>query len=178
MSQKTIKDLFIEEMRDTCSSEAQTAANLEKMIQAATSPQLKQLFQAHQQESRQHVERLMQAFRSLGTSPEGNNCEATQGLVEEAEEVMSAGLRGEVLDVALVMAAQKVEHYEIASYGSLHSVALSCGLNEVAKLLEQTLQEEGGRREAHADRRERDQQDGGSQARLTVGRSTTRANAV
>lgn len=142
MPQKTLKDLFIEEMRDTYSSETQTAANLIKMIQATTSPQLKQLFQAHQVESRQHVKRLTQGFQKLGVSPEGNFCEATQGLVKEAEEVMGESLPGELLDVALVMAAQKVEHYEIASYGSLHAVALSCGLSEVAKLLEQTLQEE------------------------------------
>ena len=142
MAQKTIKDLFTEEMRDTYSSETQTAANLAKMIQAATSPQLKQLLQTHQGESRQHVERLKQAFQKLGVSPEGNFCEATEGLVAEAEQVMAEGLPGELLDVALVMAAQKVEHYEIASYGSLHAVALSCGLGDVAKLLEQTLQEE------------------------------------
>lgn len=142
MAQKTLKDLFIEEMRDTYSSETQTAANLVKMIQVTTSPQLKQLFQAHQEESRQHVERLTQAFQTLGVSPEGNFCEATQGLVKEAEEVMGEGLPGELLDVALVMAAQKVEHYEIASYGSLHAVASSCGLTDVAKLLEQTLTEE------------------------------------
>ena len=138
----TLKDLFIEEMRDTYSSETQSAANLDKMIQAATSPQLKQLFQAHQQESRSHLDRLRQAFQILAVAPEGNFCEATQGLVKEAQEVMGEGLPGELLDVALVMAAQKVEHYEIASYGSLHSVAMSCGLDDIGTLLEQTLQEE------------------------------------
>jgi ferritin-like metal-binding protein YciE len=142
MTPKTIRDLFIEELRDTYSSETQTAANLEKMIEAATSPQLKQLFKTHQQESRQHLDRLKQAFQMLKSSPEGNFCEATEGLVKEAQEVMGEGMSGELLDVALVMAAQKVEHYEIASYGSLHAVALSCGLNDVAKLLEQTLAEE------------------------------------
>ena len=142
MAEKTIKALFTEELRDTYSSETQTAANLVKMIQAASSPRLKQLFTAHQAESRQHVERLIHAFQTLGVSPEGNFCEATLGLVQEAEQVMEEDLPGEVLDVALVMAAQKVEHYEIASYGSLHAVAMSCGMSEVAQLLEQTLTEE------------------------------------
>ena len=142
MTLHTIKDLFIEELRDTYSSETQTAANLEKMIQAATSLQLKQLLKTHQKESRQHLERLKEGFKMLGSSPEGNFCEATQGLVKEAQEVMGEEMPGELLDVALVMAAQKVEHYEIASYGSLHAIALSCGLNDVAKLLEQTLGEE------------------------------------
>ncbi len=129
-------------MQDTYSSETQIAQSLEKMVQAATSPQLKWRFQSYQEESRQHVAHLMQAFQMLGASPEGNACEATQGLVAEAEEVMGEGLPGEVLDVALVMAAQKIEHYEMASYGSLHSVALSCGLTDVASLMEQTLGEE------------------------------------
>ena len=142
MAVQSLKDLLIEEMRDTYSSETQTAKNLEKMIQAAHSPTLKQAFQTHQQESKQHLQRLTQAFQMLNTSPEGNFCEATQGLVEEAEEVMDEGMAPELLDVALVMAAQKVEHYEIASYGSLHAVAMSCGLTDVANLLEQTLTEE------------------------------------
>ncbi len=112
------------------------------MVQAATSPKLKQLFQAHQQESRSHLDRLKHAFQILAVSPEGNFCEPTQGLVKEAQEVLGEGLPGEILDVALVMAAQKIEHYEIASYGSLHSVAMSCGLENVGMLLEQTLYEE------------------------------------
>ena len=93
------------------------------MTEAATSRNLKTAFQAHHRETQNHVERLNQAFEQLRADPEGNTCEATEGLIAEAEELMEEGLSGELLDVALIMAAQKVEHYEIASYGSLRAIA-------------------------------------------------------
>jgi ferritin-like metal-binding protein YciE len=139
---QTIKDLLIEEMRDTYSSETQILEGLGAMADAATSPNLKQAFQTHRQETANQVERLKQAFKHLGADPDGNTCEATQGLIAEAEEVMEEGLPNELLDVALVMAAQKVEHYEIASYGSLKTIAQDCGESEVAALLGKTLEEE------------------------------------
>jgi len=139
---QTIKDLLIEEMRDTYSSETQILEGLGAMADAATSPNLKQAFQTHRQETANQVERLKQAFKHLGANPDGNTCEATQGLIAEAEEVMEEGLPNELLDVALVMAAQKVEHYEIASYGSLKTIAQDCGESEVAALLGKTLEEE------------------------------------
>jgi ferritin-like metal-binding protein YciE len=135
---KTIRDLLIEEVRDTYSSETQILEGLGAMAEAATSPNLKQAFQTHRQETQNQVERLKRAFEHLGADPEGNTCEATQGLIAEAEEVMDEGLPGELLDVALVMAA----HYEIASYGSLKTIAQDCGESEVAALLGQTLEEE------------------------------------
>ncbi|GLR80283.1 hypothetical protein GCM10007856_29610 [Azospirillum oryzae] len=91
------------------------------MADAASSPQLKQAFQTHLKETDGQVKRLEQIFQILQADPAGNTCEATQGLIEEAEEIMEQGLSPEVLDVALIMAAQKVEHYEIASYGSLNA---------------------------------------------------------
>src|SRR4051812_507663 len=139
---KTIKELLVEEMRDTYSSETQILKGLEKMAAAAASPNLKQAFQTHQQETKKQVERLTQAFKILNASPEGNTCEATQGLIAEADEVMGENLPPELLDVALVIAAQKVEHYEIAAYGSLSAISKGCGEGEIATLLEATLSEE------------------------------------
>lgn len=138
----SINELFLEELRDTYSSETQIVAGLTKMAEATTSPSLKQAFTAHQKETVQQIERLEQAFAILGKSPEGNTCEATEGLIAEADEVMGESMPGELLDVALVMAAQKVEHYEIASYGSLATLASGMGQSDIADLLEATLAEE------------------------------------
>jgi ferritin-like metal-binding protein YciE len=142
MSKEALKDLLIEELQDAYSSESQILEALPAMADAASSPQLKQAFQTHLQETDGQVKRLEQIFQILQADPAGNTCEATQGLIEEAEEIMDQGLSPEVLDVALIMAAQKVEHYEIASYGSLRTLAETCGMTDVAKLLDETLSEE------------------------------------
>lgn len=142
MSKEALKDLLIEELQDAYSSETQILEALPAMADAASSPQLKQAFQTHLKETDGQVKRLEQIFQILQADPAGNTCEATQGLIEEAEEIMEQGLSPEVLDVALIMAAQKVEHYEIASYGSLRTLAETCGLTDVAKLLDETLSEE------------------------------------
>lgn len=142
MSKEALKDLLIEELQDAYSSETQILEALPAMADAASSPQLKQAFQTHLQETDGQVKRLEQIFQILQADPAGNTCEATQGLIEEAEEIMDQGLSPEVLDVALIMAAQKVEHYEIASYGSLRTLAETCGMSDIAKLLDETLSEE------------------------------------
>lgn len=142
MSKEALKDLLIEELQDAYSSETQILEALPAMADAASSPQLKQAFQTHLKETDGQVKRLEQIFQILQADPAGNTCEATQGLIEEAEEIMEEGLSPEVLDVALIMAAQKVEHYEIASYGSLRTLAETCGMTDVAKLLDETLSEE------------------------------------
>lgn len=142
MSKEALKDLLIEELQDAYSSETQILEALPAMADAASSPQLKQAFQTHLKETDGQVKRLEQIFQILQADPTGNTCEATQGLIEEAEEIMEQGLSPEVLDVALIMAAQKVEHYEIASYGSLRTLAETCGMTDVAKLLDETLSEE------------------------------------
>lgn len=142
MSKEALKDLLIEELQDAYSSETQILEALPAMADAASSPQLKQAFQTHLQETDGQVKRLEQIFQVLQADPAGNTCEATQGLIEEAEEIMDQGLSPEVLDVALIMAAQKVEHYEIASYGSLRTLAETCGMMDVARLLDETLSEE------------------------------------
>lgn len=142
MSKEALKDLLIEELQDAYSSETQILEALPAMAEAASSPQLKQAFQTHLQETDGQVKRLERIFQMLQADPTGNTCEATQGLIEEAEEIMGEGLSPEVLDVALIMAAQKVEHYEIASYGSLRTLAETCGMTDIAKLLDETLSEE------------------------------------
>jgi ferritin-like metal-binding protein YciE len=142
MSKEALKDLLIEELQDAYSSETQILEALPAMADAASSPQLKQAFQTHLKETDGQVKRLEQIFQILQADPAGNTCEATQGLIEEAEEIMDQGLSPEVLDVALIMAAQKVEHYEIASYGSLRTLAETCGMTDIAKLLDETLSEE------------------------------------
>jgi ferritin-like metal-binding protein YciE len=142
MSEQALKDLLIEELQDTYSAETQIADALPKMADAASSPQLKQAFQTHLQETQGQIQRLEQIFKTLQADPGGNTCEAAQGLIEEADDIIAEGHPAEVLDVALVMAAQKIEHYEIASYGSLRTLAETCGMQDVARLLEQTLEEE------------------------------------
>jgi ferritin-like metal-binding protein YciE len=142
MSEQALKELLIEELQDTYSAETQIVEALPKMANAASSSELKQAFQSHLAETEGQVKRLEQIFQILKADPGGNTCEATQGLIEEAEELIGGGHPPEVLDVALIMAAQKVEHYEIASYGSLRTLAETCGMTDVARLLEQTLEEE------------------------------------
>ncbi|WP_448208047.1 YciE/YciF ferroxidase family protein [Azospirillum sp. sgz302134] len=142
MSEQKLKELLVRELQDAYSSETQIMKALPQMAQAASSSELKQAFQTHLQETQGQVKRLEQIFQTLKANPGGNTCEATQGLIEEAQEVMNEGLSAEVLDVALIMAAQKVEHYEIASYGALRTLAETCGMKDVARLLEQTLEEE------------------------------------
>lgn len=142
MSEQALKELLVKELQDTYSSETQIIEALPAMVEAASSPQLKQAFETHLRETDGQVKRLEQIFQILQAEPGGNTCEATQGLIEETEEIIDQGLPAEVLDVALIMAAQKVEHYEIASYGSLRTLAETCGMTDIARLLEQTLEEE------------------------------------
>ena len=142
MAASALIDLFVEELRDTYSSETQILANIGAMAEAATSPALRDAFKAHEQETRLHVDRLEQVFKKLGESPDGNTCEATQGLIAELHEVLGHGFSEEILDVALIMGAQKIEHYEIASYGSLRAIADVCDLDAIANLLDQTLADE------------------------------------
>ena len=142
MALNTLQDLLVEELKDTYSSETQIAKALPKMAQAATSPQLKAAFEKHLVETQNQVKRLEQIFQQLGESPEGNDCEATEGLVKEGEELMGEQADPQVLDAGLIAAAQKVEHYEIASYGTLTTWAKELGHTQIADLLHQTLSEE------------------------------------
>ena len=142
MAVKNMQDLLIEELRDIYHAEKQLTRALPKMARAASNEQLKQAFTQHLEETQGQIERLEQVFEKLDTRTRGKHCHAMEGLIEEAKEIMEMGLAPELQDVALIAAAQKVEHYEIAGYGTLHALAQSAGLDEVAQLLEQTLNEE------------------------------------
>jgi ferritin-like metal-binding protein YciE len=142
MAIKTAQDLFLDELRDIYHAEKQLVRALPKMARAASSQQLKQAFEKHLEQTKGQVERLEQVFEQLDTRTRGKRCEAMEGLIEEAKEMMEEIESPEVLDAALITAAQKVEHYEIAAYGSVRAFAEAMGQGEVAKLLEQTLAEE------------------------------------
>ena len=142
MAVKTLQDLLIDELRDIYHAEKQLTRALPKMARAASNEQLKEAFTQHLEETRGQIERLEQVFELLDTRTRGKPCHAMEGLIEEAKEIMEMGLSPELLDVALIAAAQKVEHYEIAGYGTLHALAQASGLDEVAQLLEETLNEE------------------------------------
>ena len=142
MAAKTMQDLLIEDLRDIYHAEKQITKALPKMIKAARSDQLRQAFETHLEQTNGQIERLQQVFEELDTRPRGKHCDAMEGLISEAQEILEMGLAPEVQDAALIAAAQKVEHYEIASYGTLHAYATACGLDKVAQLLDETLQEE------------------------------------
>lgn len=136
------KSLMIEALQDAYSAETQLIEALPEMAEAAQSPTLRQAFEDHLAQTRGHVERLERAAELLDADPEGEECEAMEGLTAEAEEIMDDHDEGPVRDAALIGAAQKVEHYEIATYGTLHAMAKAAGMQEVADLFAQTLAEE------------------------------------
>lgn len=142
MPAKTMQDLLIEELRDIYHAEKQILKALPKLAKSVNSDTLRQAFEEHAEQTKGQIERLEQCFEELDTRTRGKPCEAMQGLLEEAKEILELGLAPEVQDAALIAAAQKVEHYEIASYGTLHAYAQACGLDRVAQLLEETLNEE------------------------------------
>ncbi len=139
-----LKDLLIEEMRDLLHAENQLVAALPKMAKAAHEPKLKAAFESHLEQTKGHVERLKQAFELLGAAAKAKPCKAMMGLVEEGKETIEENKKKEeyAADLALVVAAQKVEHYEMSGYGSLRALAEELGETKVAKLLSQTLAEE------------------------------------
>lgn len=136
------KSLMIEALQDAYSAETQLLEALPQMAESAHSPALRQAFEEHLAETRGHVDRLERAAEMLDADVEGEECEAMEGLTAEAEEIMDDHDEGPVRDAALVGAAQKVEHYEIATYGTLCAMAKAAGMQEVADLLGQTLAEE------------------------------------
>jgi ferritin-like metal-binding protein YciE len=137
-----IRDLLTMELQDTYSAETQLLDALPAMQEAATNPKLKQAFGEHLKVTQRQVERLEQVCEQLGIEPEGNTCEAMEGLVEESEEIIDELDEGPVLDAALIGAAQKVEHYEMAAYGTLTSLLKAMGEAKAADLMAQTLKEE------------------------------------
>lgn len=143
MSITTLKELFIHDLSDVYSAERQITKALPKMARAATDPKLVEAFKSHLEETQGQIERLDQVVESSDELRiKRMKCHAMEGLVEEAQELIDSVEKGEVLDAGLIGAAQKVEHYEIATYGTLAALARKLGYTKAAKLLEATLQEE------------------------------------
>ena len=139
---KTLEDALVDELEDILDSETQITQALPKLAQKATHPELKAAFEEHLEQTKVHIQRLNQAFELLGKKPASKTCEATKGLLKEGEDVMSEDATPDVMDAFLIAAAQKVEHYEIASYGTVCTWAEITGHEDVADLLGETLDEE------------------------------------
>lgn len=143
MKLESLQDLLIDELKDLYSAENQLLKALPKMAKAAASPELKAAFEEHLDETKGQVERLVTIFGKLDGSPKGKKCKAMEGLIEEGSDILDAEGEDSVKDAALICAAQKVEHYEMAGYGCARTFAQLLGLNDVADLLQETLDEEG-----------------------------------
>ena len=143
MKLNTLKQLYIEELRDLHSAENQLLKALPKMAKGVSSEELKLAFENHLDQTKVHVERLEEIFERLDETPKGKTCQAMRGLVEEGSEILEEDGEESVLDAGIIAAAQKVEHYEIASYGTVRTFAQLLGEDEAAELLQETLDEEG-----------------------------------
>jgi ferritin-like metal-binding protein YciE len=142
MKLKSLQDLLADQLKDLYSAEGQLVKALPKMAKAATDPNLSAGFEAHLAETRRQVERLETIAKQLGVALKGKKCVAMEGLIEEGKELLAEDAEPAVCDAGLIAAAQKVEHYEIASYGSARTWAEQLGHGEVARLLQETLDEE------------------------------------
>jgi ferritin-like metal-binding protein YciE len=141
--ENTLRDLYISELQDLYDAENQLIEALPKMAAASTSPELQAGFEAHLQQTRGHAERLERVFTSLGAEAKRKKCKAMKGLVAEGAEMIDEGdFEGAVKDAGLIGAAQRVEHYEIAAYGTVRAFAEILGNTEGVSLIEQTLEEE------------------------------------
>lgn len=143
MKLDTLKKLYVEELRDVYSAEQQLLKALPKMATGSSSDELKQAFEDHLEETKGHVERLEEIFETLDEKPTGKTCKAMKGLIEEGSEILDAKGEDSVLDAGIIAAAQKVEHYEMATYGTLRTWAELLNEDEAASLLQETLDEEG-----------------------------------
>src|SRR5437867_12011632 len=139
----SLQELLIHDMRDLYNAETQLLKALPKMANKACNADLKSAFETHLRETEGHVKRLQQVFDKLGKKPTGKKCAAMEGLIEEGKEAMGEDMDEETMDAALISVAQKVEHYEIAGYGTVRTWAQQLGDDQTARLLQQTLDEEG-----------------------------------
>lgn len=142
MSVESIGDLFLDELKDLYSAEKQITKALPKMAKAASTAELSEAFQNHLEETCGHIERLETIFQTLGKRGTGKTCEGMKGLLEEGAEMIEEVEKGPVRDAGLISAAQRVEHYEMAGYGSVRAYAELLGKNDIVELLEATLEEE------------------------------------
>jgi len=138
----TLHDLMVHELKDLYSAEKQLVQALPKMAKHATSEELQVAFTTHLEQTKEHVVRLEQAFETLGVSPRGVKCKGMEGLLEEGKSLLDEDIDPEVLDAGLIAAAQRVEHYEIAAYGTAFEFARSMQHTEIADMLQRTLAEE------------------------------------
>ncbi|MGE0491349.1 MAG: ferritin-like domain-containing protein [Vulcanimicrobiota bacterium] len=143
MQISNFKDLYIQQLRDLYNAEQQLTKALPKMAEAAQNSDLRQAFQSHLKETENQLKRLEKIFTDLNEKPGSHKCEAMQGLVKEGEEIIKNAREGGVRDAGLIAAAQRVEHYEMAGYGSVREFARMLGQTEHARLLQETLDEEG-----------------------------------
>ena len=142
MEMESLRDLFVEELKDLYSAENQILKALPKMIKKASSRELKSGFEQHLKETQGHVERLDKIFQELDESPRGKKCKGMEGIIADGKEWMSQDAPPEVMDAGLISAAQHVEHYEIAGYGSVRTYAELLGHSNLVDLLQSTLDEE------------------------------------
>jgi ferritin-like metal-binding protein YciE len=142
MPEKNLQELFNETLKDIYFAEKKILSALPKMARAAQAPELKAAFQKHEKQTHEHVSRLEKVFVEIDQAPRGKKCDAILGIIEEGQEVMKEFKGKPALDAGLLAAAQAVEHYEIARYGTLKTWAAELGFNQAVKLLEQTLAEE------------------------------------
>ena len=163
---ETLQDLLVDNLKDLYSAEKQLLVALPKMARKATTPTLKEAIETHRNETEEHVARLEQALQMLGAPTRGKTCKAMEGLIEEGKEIMEEDGDDAVRDAGIIGAAQKVEHYEIAAYGTAVAYAKRLGNEEMAELLETTLDEEKG-----ADEKLNDIAEGEVNAMATTGAS-------
>lgn len=142
MQKDSLRELYIDELRDLYNAETQLVKALPKMAKAASNDQLREAFEEHLRQTSEHVSRLEQIFEQLEEKPSGKKCLGMEGLVKEGAETMREDYTEVVKDAAIIGAAQRVEHYEMAGYGTVRALAQLLGENEQVSLLEQTLQEE------------------------------------
>lgn len=143
MKIENLKDLLVHELKDLYSAETQILEALPKMAEAAHSQELKKAFNDHLEETKGQKKRLEEIFKHFDYKPGGQKCDAAEGLIEEGEEIIEELEKGELRDAALIGAAQRVEHYEMAGYGTARTFAEVLGLSEVQRLLQETLDQEG-----------------------------------
>ncbi len=142
MQNESMRQLYIDELRDLYNAETQLVKALPKMAKASSNAELRQGFEEHLRQTSEHVSRLEQIFEMLDEKPTGKKCLGMEGLVKEGAETMKEDYEDEVMDAAIIGAAQRVEHYEIAGYGTVRALAELMGEDEHVSLLEQTLEEE------------------------------------
>ena len=143
MEMESLRDLYVEELKDVLNAEKQLLKALPKMARAATHDELRAAFEDHLTVTEEQVRRLETIFDDLGKPARGKKCVGMEGLIAEGQEMMEEDMEEDVLDAALISAAQRVEHYEIAAYGTLRTYARQLGFDKHAELLQQTLDEEG-----------------------------------